>query len=327
MSSRHLLDPQLAAGLAKLPPFSDLSERTLAELRDMMRTTSRSLIETTPTGDVDVTTRSAPGFRGAPAVRMLVYEPKARTDRAPALLHIHGGGFVSGMPEMRHLNSIHFARSLGCIVVSVDYRLAPEHPYPDGIDDCYAALHWLHAVAAELGIDPARIAIAGESAGGGLAAALALLARDRGELAVCFQLLAYPMINDRNIENDNPHIGEFVWTNENNKFGWASLLRGMKGSVPQYAAASRATDLAGLPPAFIAVGALDLFVEDNIDYARRLVRAGVPTEFHMYPGAFHAFDLVADAGITQCYRADRDDALRRAFNIEKISGGLKDRQS
>lgn len=280
-----------------------------------MSALSHSLLESTPTDGVEVTTCFAPGRRGAPLVRLLVYEPKTRNDRVPAMLHIHGGGFVSGTPEMRHLNSIHFAQSLGCFVISVDYRLAPEHPYPDGIEDCYAALHWLHANAEGLGIDPERIAIAGESAGGGLAAALALLARDRGEFAVCFQLLAYPMIDDRNTAHDHSYIGEFVWTSENNRFGWASLLRITDGPASQYAAAARAQNLSGLPPAFIAVGALDLFVEDNLEYARRLALAGVPIEFHLYPGAFHAFDLVVDADITRSYHRDRDEALRRVFDL------------
>jgi acetyl esterase/lipase len=215
---------------------------------------------------------------------------------------------------MRHVNSIRFAQRLGCVVVSVDYRLAPEHPFPAAVEDCYAALTWLNQNAEYLGVDPRRIAISGESAGGGIAAGLALLARDRGEFAVCFQLLAYPMLNDRNAENTNPFIGEFVWTVENNRFGWSSLLGASDRSVSPYASASRAENLTGLPPAFIGVGALDLFVNDNIDYAQRLVAAGIPTEFHLYPGAFHAFDLIADAEVSTAFQRDREQALRRAFS-------------
>ena len=206
------------------------------------------------------------------------------------------------------------AEELSCVIVSVDYRLAPETVFPGAIEDCYAGLAWTFAHAVDLNIDPARIGVMGESAGGGLAAALALLARDRGEYALAFQLLTYPMIDDRTCVRDaNPVTGEFVWIPQSNRFGWTSLLGQEPGGegVSSYAAAARATDLAGLPPTWMMTGALDLFLDEDIDYAQRLIAAGVPTEFHIYPGAFHGFDIWPDAKVSAQARRDRVDALRR----------------
>jgi len=234
-----------------------------------------------------------------------------------AYLHIHGGGYVIGSADMTAPQSKAIAAALGCFVVSVDYRLAPETAFPGAVEDCYAALKWLHGQAAALGVDPTRIAIGGESAGGGLAAALAVLARDRGEVAVCFQCLTYPMIDDRTVTRPDPHpfVGHHLWTPTQNRFGWAALLGRDPGGddVSPYAAAARTPDLAGLPPALIVVGALDLFLEEDIEYARRLMRAGVPTELHVYPGAYHGFDLTPGAAVSQAMVRDRMNALDRAL--------------
>jgi triacylglycerol lipase len=206
---------------------------------------------------------------------------------------------------------------LGCVVCSVDYRLAPEHPYPAPVEDCYSALGWLHEQADALSIDRSRVVIKGESAGGGLAAALALLARDRGGPAIAFQHLTYPMIDDRTCVDPDPHpyVGEFVWTPERNHFGWTALLGRPPGGkdIPAYAAAARATDLSGLPPTFISVGALDLFLEENLEYGRRLTRAGVAVEMHVYPGAFHGFGAAAEARTALAAARDSREALRRAM--------------
>jgi triacylglycerol lipase len=206
------------------------------------------------------------------------------------------------------------AEALGCVIVSVDYRLAPETAFPGAIEDCYAGLTWTVAHAAELNIDTARLGVMGESAGGGLAAALALLARDRGEIALAFQVLTYPMLDDRTCTRaPHPYAGEFLWTPRNNRYGWRALLGEEPGGpkVSPYAAPARADDLSGLPPTFLMTGALDLFVDENIDYARRLVAAGVPTEFHVYPGAFHAFDAWPGAQVAEQARRDRLEALER----------------
>jgi acetyl esterase/lipase len=222
-----------------------------------------------------------------------------------------------GRPEMRHASLVDIARDLGCLIASVDYRLAPETPYPGALEDGHAALLWLHGESAELGVDPARIAIGGESAGGGVAAAVALAARDRGQVPLIAQMLTYPMLDDRTATRPAPPFaGDFVWSVEANHFGWSSLLGAAPGldSAPPHAAPARCEDLAGLPPTFIGVGALDLFLDEDLDYARRLARAGVPVETHVYPGAFHAFDAVQGAAVSQAFRADWRRALRRAFS-------------
>jgi acetyl esterase/lipase len=313
MMSRHLLDPELAQILSQLPSF-ELNAATLPALRAMGLPTDAPVA-----GEVHCVERELPGPSGAPAVRALFYTPPAAGGPLPAVLHIHGGGYVMGVPEMNDGRNRQLARNVGCAVLSVDYRLAPETPFPGGVEDCYAALLWLHRHAAQLGVDAERIAISGESAGGGLAASLALLARDRGEVPVCFQQLIFPMIDDRtgSVGQAHPYAGEFVWQAASNRYAWAALLNDAPGgdSVSPYAAASRAPNLAGLPPAFIAVGALDLFVDEDIDYARRLIHAGVPTELHVYPGAFHGYQLLAPhARVTLQAEQDASAAMRVAFD-------------
>jgi acetyl esterase/lipase len=233
------------------------------------------------------------------------------------VLHVHGGGYVMGSPDMGAPTNAAYAAQIGAVVVSVDYRLAPETPHPGPVEDCYAALAWLHANADELGVDRARIAISGESAGGGLAAALTLLARDRGKIPVCFQHLIFPMLDDRTTTkaDPSPYLGQYVWTPQANVFGWTSLLGHAPGGpgVSPYAAPARAEDLAGLPPTYIICGALDLFLEEDMDYAKRLIRAGVPTELHIYPGAPHGFMFVADAEVTRTFARDSMAAMKRAL--------------
>ncbi|WP_434421190.1 alpha/beta hydrolase [Nannocystis pusilla] len=310
MSSRHLVDPQLAPLLDASPAF-ELSPQALMQIRALMPPASE------PSPDLAASERLVPGPEGEPEVRVIVYEPRRRLGLGPAYLHMHGGGYVMGSPHLAAARNQALASALGCVVVSVDYRLAPETPFPGPVEDCYAALKWLHEHAEELGVDRKRIAIGGESAGGGLAAALGLLARDRGEVPVAFQLLVYPMLDDRTcVEPEpSPYVGEFVWTRENNHFGWRALLGGEPGGeeVSPYAAAGRASDLSGLPPTYIAVGALDLFLGEDVAYAQRLLRAGVPTELHVYPGAFHGFDLVAHAEVAQRFERELRDALRRGL--------------
>jgi triacylglycerol lipase len=210
------------------------------------------------------------------------------------------------------------ASKLNCVIVSVDYRLAPEAPYPAALHDVYSVLVWLNTNAPALNVDPARIGIKAESGGGGIAAGVALYARDKNGPPLLFQHLIYPMIDDRTATRTDisPYVGEFVWTQEHNLFGWRALLGQEPGSgnVSPYAAASRADDVSRLPPTYIAVGALDLFLEENLHYAHRLSRAGVPVELHVYPGAYHGFQAAAQARVSK--QADRDsfDSLLRSLH-------------
>jgi acetyl esterase/lipase len=266
--SRHLVDPELQPLVDMMPNVP-----ITLELLPMMRATMMAPVADPAAETLEPVQHMVPGPDGAPEVGVLVYRPAAAGAPLPCILHIHGGGFIAGTAAMMAASLGQITAALGCAAVSVDYRLAPEHPYPAAVEDCYAALVWTVAHAEELGIDPARIGVMGESAGGGLAAALALLVRDRGEYSFAFQHLIYPMLDDRTCVAADPHpfAGEYLWTAPNNLFGWASLLGGPPGGadVSPYAAPARAETLEGLPATFIATGALDLFVEENLEYARR----------------------------------------------------------
>jgi triacylglycerol lipase len=318
VSTRHLVDPEVASVLEIYRAF-EFTVATLPAIREQVNTPPPNApdpAELYPS--VRRTEHSVPGHDGDPDVSILVYEPTGRATPAPAMVWIHGGGFVIGQAANEDLVCHRLAAEAGCVVASVDYRLAPETPAPGSVHDCYAALRWVHENAGPLAVDTARVAIGGPSAGGGLAACLAILARDRGEFPVSFQLLIYPMLDDRTASTvgPGPYVGEFIWTPESNQFGWRALLGSEPGSadVPPYASAARVESVAGLPPAYISVGSLDLFAEEDIDYARRLVRAGIPTELHVYPGGYHGFNMAPDARITLAYFRDIIAALGRHFN-------------
>jgi acetyl esterase/lipase len=315
MTSPALLDPELQTLADQFQGF-EVSEQTLGTLRELTRS-MLPMLTAPSTPEVTREELHIPGPSGAPKVRVLLYVPRNVAGRRGALIYMHGGGHVSGFAEGCDARCTSLAKELGCVVVSVDYRLAPETAFPGGIEDCYAALQWIVAQAEPLHIDTTRIAVGGESAGGGLAAALALLARDRGGPAICSQLLIYPMLDDRtgSVASANPNAGEFVWVAGSNRYCWTALLGRKPGGsdTASYAAPARAEDLRGLPPAFIAVGALDLFVDEDIEYAHRLMRAGVATELHVYPGAVHGFDLVPTARVTIAFESQIRAALRRAL--------------
>jgi acetyl esterase/lipase len=262
--------------------------------------------------------RLAPSATGEGDIPVRVYQPIDRPGTLPALLWIHGGGYVLGDAKGDDLFCEEIARDVACVVASVDYRLAPEHPYPTPVEDCYAALKWLAANADDFGVDRSRIALGGASAGGGLTAGLAHLARDRAEVDVAFQLLIYPMIDDRNVEPASEALSDHIlWTRERNLIGWTSYLGRAPGGddTSPYAAAARATDLRGLPPAYVMVGDIDLFLQEDVEYARRLMAAGVPTELHVYPGCFHGFYVFGpDASASRRFAAECDHALRRALH-------------
>ena len=312
-ASRHLVDPELF-GLLETFPQLQLSEAILPLMR---AAPPRSFDFGDQGASVLSSRRTIAGPAGAPDIALSVHVPATATTNRGAILHIHGGGYIAGSAESNAPAHRVLAETLDVVVVSVDYRLAPETRFPGAVEDCYAALGWLVANASEFGVDAARIGIMGESAGGGLAAGLALLVRDRGEYALAFQHLIYPMIDDRTCTRSDPHpyAGEFIWTHQSNIFGWTALLGAAPGGddVSPYAAAARATDLTRLPPTYIATGALDLFLEENLDYARRLTRAGVPVELHVYPGAFHAFQFATDSALSKTAWLDSQRALERAL--------------
>ncbi len=279
----------------------------------LLRLLTKALIRPAnmPAG-VQVQNTFIPGPDSGQRLRLRLYQVQARPAQAPALLWIHGGGYVGGLPEMDDLYVQPFLQTAG-VVVSVDYRLAPEHPYPAPLEDCYTALKWLFAQAQALGVDAQRIAIGGASAGGGLAASLAQLARQRGELHPAFQLLVYPMLDDRTARRtDIDPQAHFAWNNQSNRFGWQAYLHGEH--APQGAVPARQENLAGLPPAWIGVGAIDLFHDEDVAYARRLKEAGVPCELVVTPGAFHGFDISApQTQVVKDFRSNQARALRDAL--------------
>jgi acetyl esterase/lipase len=218
-----------------------------------------------------------------------------------------------GSIEMDDFLCDSFVARFGCVVCSVDYRLAPEHPYPAGIEDCHAGLVWFSSRAASHGLDPDRIGIGGISAGGGLTAATTLLARDRGQVGVAFSLALCAQLDDRHITTSSTSIHDLrVWNTQTSKSAWGAYLRDVGDDVSPYAAPARATDLSGLPPTFLLVGELDPFRDENIEYARRLIESGVHTELHVYPGAYHGFEVLApEARVSRAALAARDSALEQ----------------
>ncbi len=320
MTTLERLDPELREVLAAFPEEFLLDLRDIGLARQRMAMLREALASALPPlpEDVAIVDEYAQNPMDGATVRVRVYRPTRAPGALPALVWIHGGGYVLGTPEMNDPQCATFARELPALVVSVDYRLAPEHPYPTPLEDCYAALRWTWEQAERLGVDRARIAIGGASAGGGLCAGLALLARDRGEVPVRFQLLIYPMIDDRNQTPSSYEITErrLIWTREWNLIGWRAYLGQEPGGegVPPYAAPARADNLAGLPPAYVMVGTADLFRDEDITYAQRLMQAGVPTELHVFAGAFHGFDSFApQAWVSQRANAEVLVVLRRAL--------------
>jgi acetyl esterase/lipase len=296
------LDPEVAEAI-KMVPFDDLTVDVLPPLRVRFGMPGSDRVERTD--------REVPGD---PPVPVRVHKPAEIDDVLPAVLSIHGGGYVLGTNLMDDTVLDELCPTLGLVGVSVEYRLAPETPYPGPLEDCYRALQWTHENADALGIDPSCIGVMGVSAGGGLAAALCLLARDRGEIPIAFQLLDQPMLDDRQVTPSSGQDGLAVWSRHSNSFGWRSYLGDLYGAadVPPTAAPARATDLSGLPPSFVSVGAADGFRDEDIDYALRLNQAGVPTELHVYPGGCHGFNVMAPgAALSRQSMRNLQDWLRK----------------
>ena len=312
MTTKHLLDEQLHPMLELMPPF-ELND----ELLPRWRNNPAMAAELGDPSEFGITRTEihAPNDTKED-VRALLYKPSADAASGAGYLHVHGGGYVMGAPEMSDPVNLAICAQLGAVVLSVDYRLAPEHPIPAPLDDCYAGLAWLHEQAPALGVDRDRIGIGGESAGGGLAAALAIKARDAGEYAVCHQHLTYPMLDDRTGSPEQPGdplVGEFIWQRSRNQYGWRSYLGGAPAEAPQVPA--RLEDFAGLPPTWMATAALDLFRDENLDYAHRLMQAGVRTELISYPAACHGFQMVPGTPLGAQYARDHLQALARGLGV------------
>jgi acetyl esterase/lipase len=308
-------DPECGAVLDRLPPMPPLTAEAIPVLRAAGFIPQASDEELARGGEYTVEERAVPGPDGSPDVTVVVCRPTAATGPVPALYNTHGGGMVAGTARDALHTVLDLAASVGAALVSVEYRLAPETPHPGPVEDSYAGLVWTAGHADELGIDAGRIVLVGGSAGGGIAAALALLARDRGGPALAGQLLKCPMLDDR---NDTPSASQMagtrMWNRQANAVGWTALLGDARGGpdVSPYAAPARATDLSGLPPAFIDVGSADTFRDEDVAYATRIWQAGGVAELHVWPGGYHGFDGIApDAAISRAAVAARATWLAR----------------
>ncbi len=270
-----------------------------------------------PFPSVRRTARRAPQGANGPDVPLVVYSPTEDAQPRPAIFYIHGGAFSLGSIAQEDAGAAGLAYQTDCVVVSVDYRLAPETKHPGPVGDCFAGLHWLGENAAALGVDPTRIAVYGHSAGGGLAALVAQMARDRGGPSVCYQMLCYPMLDDRAATASmTSRNGLGLFDRAAVVLGWSSLLGGVDQAAFPYGAAARADRLDGLPAAYLDIGELDVLLDEALDYVRRLADAAVPVEFHLYPGAYHGFDMFSP-GAAVAARATqlRIAALRRALRV------------
>ena len=298
---RASIHPELAS-IRFAPRFSygPVSSRLLRRLK------SRAL---DPGAAVSIREITVAGPAGAPDVGLRIFSPARLTGPVPALLWIHGGGHIIGTAEVEDRRNISVARELGVVVAAVRYRLGAEAPAPAAVEDAFAGLLGLIAKAAELSVDPTRIAIGGGSAGGGVAAALALVCHDRGEVSPVFQFLVYPMLDDRTVTRTDHDTSQVrIWMPKSNRYGRATYLGEPPGGpgIAPYAAPSRREDLSGLPPAWIGVGSLDLFHDEDVEYARRLNASGVPCDLTIVPGPFHGFDaLFPRAGVSRAFWAEQ----------------------
>jgi acetyl esterase len=312
-----MIDPELQ-GIVELMPVFDLSDPVAARasFEEILATIVTEIpgVET-----LEIEDRLVPGWEGDPEVTVRIYRPRQAAGPGPGILMIHGGGFMIGSVDSEHAGGAMLAIAVGAVVVSVDYRLAPEHPFPAALHDCYSALRYMAGEADALGIDPDRIAVSGGSAGGGLAAATTLLARDLGGPALCFQMLHIPELDDR---LETPSMRRFVdsplWNQPLAVQSWRAYLGELSGrdDIPALAAPSRADDLSGLPSAYVSTAENDPLRDEGIDYAQRLLQAGVSVELHQFPGTFHGSALVTTAAISKRAQAESVVVLRRALGLD-----------
>ncbi|WP_308718819.1 alpha/beta hydrolase [Komagataeibacter xylinus] len=297
MTTLGLVDMEQRDRVALFPSFGPGQGDLVAFRRDLVEGTTALL----KSGSVDYEARMIPGPDGAPDVRVIMFRPPTAKGALPAILYVHGGGMIAGTPDMQAGMLDRLASQTDALIISVDYRLAPETPFPGGLEDVYAALVWLQDQAAILGVDPDRITVMGDSGGGCLAAATALLARDRGKVRLRAQVLIYPMLDLRtggaDAPADDPMTGEFVWTRAQNQHAWSAVRGELAADDPRFGYLSPAfmRDLSGLPATFIVTGALDLFRDEDVAFAHRLWQAAVPTDLVVYANAVHGFDLLPSA--------------------------------
>ncbi|WP_330241450.1 alpha/beta hydrolase fold domain-containing protein [Streptomyces sp. NBC_00525] len=317
-------DPELEPGLAACRALIEqipLRPDTILANRAHFETIVPPVEAAVGDRPVEVEHRTVPGPAGAPGVQLTILRPRGGVRDAPGIYSVHGGGMVLGNRFFGIAGLVEEVLEYGAVAVSVEYRLAPEHPAPAAAEDCYAGLLWFAGHAAELGVDPARILVGGASAGGGLSAALALMARDRGGPALAGQLLDCPMLDDRNTTvSSRQYDGIGIWDRNNNDTGWSALLGADRGTdaVSPYAAPARAADLSGLPPAYIAVGAAEVFRDESVEYATRIWAAGGSCELHVWAGGYHGFTgFSPEAEVSRAAVAARASWMRRVLG----SGG------
>ncbi len=315
MTVRDLIDPEAREALDQILEMVPGGFNTIPDIVQRRAAVSQfeAAIGAPPRPNVTAEDRMIPGPDGAPDLPIRIYTPAKPAGTAPGIYFIHGGGMIMGDIAGEDAVATEICDRIGAVVVSVDYRLAPENPYPAPVDDCYAGLCWMARHSEELNVDPIRLAIYGGSAGGGLTIATSMMARDRGFPALRFHMPIYPMIDDRN-ETPSSHeiVDVGIWDRSANAEAWRWYLGGREPD--DYAAPARAENLAELPPTFIDVGTVDLFRDEDIIFAMRLMQAGVPTELHVYPGAYHAAEnLAPDSALSARIWERRFDALRRAL--------------
>jgi acetyl esterase len=307
----YRIDPELAAVLPAIPAL-DIGD--VAAARAALDELSAQASANVDTGGVVIDDRLVPAT-GGHRIPVRVYAPVDRNGPLPGILYIHGGGFALGTIESEHAGAVLMARAVGAVVVSVDYRLAPEHPFPAGLDDCYDSLTWMRDAAGELDVDLDRIAVFGNSAGGGLAAGVALAARDRGGPSLCFQYLGIPELDDRlETVSMQTFVDTPMWNRPNAVISWQFYLGDDRSTVSPYAAPARATDLSGLPPTYISTMEFDPLRDEGLIYGLRLLQAGVTVELHQYPGTFHGSALVFTAATSVRQSAETVAVMRRALH-------------
>lgn len=317
MTSDYQFDPELREEIATLP---QLGGTDLGEARQRLDAAMRSL-PAAPARGVTVLQQWAPGMNGQPDVPITVYRPNDPVE-GTCILDVHGGGFTMGSASMNHAANLRLSERLAVTVASVDYRLAPEHAYPAALSDCYAALRWAQTGGFDRSAsDQVSVALHGFSAGAGLCAGLSLWARDEGGPAIAFQYLGCPVLDDRLTSRSMMEFDDTpMWDRGLAAASWKAYLGKNSDTAPAYAAPARATDLTGLPATYIAVMTFDPLRDEGMEYAQRLVEAGVPTELHLFPGTFHGSNLVHRADISRRETRERDDVLRRGLSLPARQG-------